>query len=301
MTRLFPSLMSILLFDRQRIILPPRSPFPAAAARSGGQGRPHGRRACRALPLTAASTVAGMARVGTAVAVVAVIALSVGFPAVDVLANERLPPDHDDVHGSAVDPLVGVIAEAARRFNLSPSWLRAVIRVESGGNPTAVSPKGAMGLMQVMPDTYADLRAKYGLGADPFDPHDNILAGAAYLREMLDRFGMPGFLAAYNAGPARLDNHLATGRPLPEETTAYVAALAPMLAGLPPERMTVVTQSPFAWASASLFVRQSAAAPMADRLQADGSNNGTTPAVQRQPFVRVDGLFVGPRSSGRQP
>jgi len=301
MTRLLPSLMSILLFDRQRIILPPRSPIPAAAARSGGQGRPHGRRARRALPLTAASTVAGMARVGTAVAAMAVVACCVALPAVDVLANEPVPQDHDAARGNAVDTLAGVIAEAARRFDLPPSWLRAVIQVESGGNPMAVSPKGAMGLMQVMPDTYAELQARYGLGADPFDPHDNILAGAAYLREMLDRFGMPGFLAAYNAGPARMNNHLATGRPLPEETTAYVAALAPMLAGMSSERMTVAARSPIAWANASLFVRQSTAARMVDRLQADGLNNGTTPEARRQPVVRADGLFVGPWSSGRQP
>ena len=65
----------------------------------------------------------------------------------------------------------------------------------------AISPKGAMGLMQLMPETWAALRARYGLGRDAFDPHDNILAGAAFLREMHDRYGSPGFLAAYNAGP----------------------------------------------------------------------------------------------------
>jgi soluble lytic murein transglycosylase-like protein len=75
-----------------------------------------------------------------------------------------------------------------------------------------------MGLMQIMPETWATLRLRYGLGADPFDPHDNILAGAAYLRELHDRYGSPGFLAAYNAGPARYEDHLATGQPLPAET-----------------------------------------------------------------------------------
>ena len=72
-----------------------------------------------------------------------------------------------------------------------------------------------MGLMQIMPKTYAELRARHRLGPDAYDPRDNILAGAAYLREMLDRYGSPGFLAAYNAGPLRYDQHLATGRPLP--------------------------------------------------------------------------------------
>ena len=88
-----------------------------------------------------------------------------------------------------------------------------------------------MGLMQVMPQTYAALRARYGLGADPYAPRDNILAGAAYLRELLDRYGVPWFLAAYNAGPARLDAFLHTGRALPAETQRYLAALEPQIGG----------------------------------------------------------------------
>jgi len=88
-----------------------------------------------------------------------------------------------------------------------------------------------MGLMQIMPKTYAGLRARHHLGPDAYNPRDNILAGAAYLREMLDRYGAPGFLAAYNAGPARYDEHLATGRPLPPETQVYVAMLSPMIGG----------------------------------------------------------------------
>src|SRR3546814_17844195 len=94
------------------------------------------------------------------------------------------------------------------------------MRVESRGDVRAVSPKGAMGLMQLMPDTWASLRVRLGLGANPYDPRDNILAGAAYLREMHDRYGSPGFLAAYNAGPGRYEEALA-GRPLPAETRAY--------------------------------------------------------------------------------
>ncbi len=92
-----------------------------------------------------------------------------------------------------------------------------------------------MGLMQVMPDTWAGLRVRHGLGRDPYDPRDNILAGTAYLREMFDRYGNVGaMLAAYNAGPGRYDEHRATGRPLPAETRAYVAALAPILGGAAP-------------------------------------------------------------------
>ena len=88
-----------------------------------------------------------------------------------------------------------------------------------------------MGLMQIMPQTWSELRARYDLGADPYDPRDNILAGAAYIRELYLRFGAPGFLAAYNAGPGRYENHLATDRPLPDETQEYVARLAPTVEG----------------------------------------------------------------------
>jgi hypothetical protein len=88
-----------------------------------------------------------------------------------------------------------------------------------------------MGLMQIMPQTWSELRARYGLGADPYDPRTNILAGAAYIRELYQRFGVPGFLAAYNTGPGRYENHLATDRTLPDETEGYVARLAPTVEG----------------------------------------------------------------------
>lgn len=124
------------------------------------------------------------------------------------------------------------VDEAARRFGVPDTWVRAVMATESGGNSRAVSPKGAMGLMQIMPETWAGLRARYGFGSDPFDPHDNILAGAAYLREMFDRFGMSGFLAAYNAGPARVQRYLAGLKTLPDETLRYVAKLEKTLPAL---------------------------------------------------------------------
>ncbi|MFX4802016.1 lytic transglycosylase domain-containing protein, partial [Acinetobacter baumannii] len=70
------------------------------------------------------------------------------------------------------------------------------MRTESAGRIGAVSTAGAMGLMQLMPGTWARQRARFGLGADPFDPRDNIIAGASYLRELFDSYGAPGFLAA---------------------------------------------------------------------------------------------------------
>lgn len=82
-----------------------------------------------------------------------------------------------------------------------------------------------MGLMQLMPGTWAQMRAALRLGADPHDPRDNILAGTAYLRLMYDRFGYPGLFAAYNAGPARYAVYLANGRKLPGETHAYLASV----------------------------------------------------------------------------
>ena len=131
--------------------------------------------------------------------------------------------------GPASDPWGPYIHEASGRFGVPENWIRSVMRQESGGQEDVISWAGAMGLMQVMPDTYDGLRARYNLGDDPFDPHNNILAGTAYLREMYDRFGSPGFLAAYNAGPNRLDQYLSNGAPLPTETVNYVASMAPLL------------------------------------------------------------------------
>lgn len=124
--------------------------------------------------------------------------------------------------------ITSALTEASNRFHLPVHWLRAVMRAESGGDANSVSSKGAIGLMQLMPATYAELRTRYGLGLDAFDPHDNILAGAAYLRELLDQYGEHGFLAAYNAGPGRYEDHL-RGRSLPAETTDYVQRIAPAL------------------------------------------------------------------------
>ena len=137
--------------------------------------------------------------------------------------------------GPPEDPWGPHLREAAARFSVPERWLRAIMRQESGGRPydangmPITSPVGAMGLMQVMPRTYDILRARYGLGADPYEPRDNILAGAAYVREMYDRFGAPGFAAAYNAGPDRVEAYLAGAKILPDETINYVANVAPQL------------------------------------------------------------------------
>jgi soluble lytic murein transglycosylase-like protein len=121
------------------------------------------------------------------------------------------------------------VAEAEQRFGIPESWIYAVIRVESAGRVGAVSSAGAMGLMQLMPGTWTRQRSRFYLGADPFNARDNIMAGTSYLREMYDSYGAPGFLAAYNAGPGLYEQWRDRGRPLPAETRAYVARIAPML------------------------------------------------------------------------
>jgi hypothetical protein len=151
------------------------------------------------------------------------------------------------------DKVAAFVEEASHRFAIPSTWIRAVIQAESGGDARALSPQGAMGLMQIMPKTWTELRLRCGLGTDPYDPHDNIAAGAAYLREMHDRYGEPGFLAAYNAGPDRYEEHVATGRPLPSETVSYMANVASLLEimgnGTAADALPVPT-----WVSSLLFV-----------------------------------------------
>lgn len=130
---------------------------------------------------------------------------------------------------TAAGTVDAAIAEASGRFAIPAGWIRAVIAVESAGQASVVSPKGAMGLMQIMPGTWSDLRQRYHLGADPFDVHDNVLAGSAFLRELFDRFGPQGFLAAYNAGASRYLAYLTQGRPLPDETRLYLTRIAAQL------------------------------------------------------------------------
>ena len=132
-------------------------------------------------------------------------------------------------HADAVERWRPYIEEASTRFGTPTRWIEQVIRAESGGRMHLEgrpirSPKGAIGLMQVMPGTWSEIRTKLGLGNDPDDPRDNILAGTFYLRLMFDRFGYPGLFAAYNAGPGRYAEHL-SGRPLPTETVAYLAGM----------------------------------------------------------------------------
>ena len=173
-------------------------------------------------------------------------------------------------------PYADFIAADARRFGIPAEWICAVMRVESGGDPRAVSPAGAMGLMQIMPGTWRVLRARYGLGRDPFDPLDNILAGAAFLREMYDRYGLPGFLAAYNAGPGRYEQYLDRQRPLPAETDAYVAALVPLVeSGAIAGPVRLAAAAPLSWTQAPLFIMRSTGAEPAVRTSTKPQQSDT--------------------------
>jgi hypothetical protein len=199
------------------------------------------------------------------------------------------------------DRIADFMAEASQRFAIPSSWIRAVMRAESLGDVRALSSKGAMGLMQIMPETWAELRLRYGLSGDPYDPHDNITAGAAYLRELHDRYGDRGFLAAYNAGPGRYEDYLSTGRPLPAETLSYMAAVASLAGARTDNGGNVAATIVPAWTSASLFVPHTATGsvlsrPSSNAPKQQGPADGTT--QNRTALAPLsDGLFA--KISGR--
>ena len=204
------------------------------------------------------------------------------------------------------DPYDVQIAEAAQRFGIPADWIRQIIRTESAGDPHAISPKGAMGLMQLMPKTWAELHNRYGLGSDPFDPRDNILAGVAYLREMHDRYGSPGFLTAYHAGPGRYEDYRDRHRPLPPETQSYVAELRPLFGSDQQEKpTTAVTFTARAWTHAPLFAVHLACTEIADRHASKQTPGDAPGAVAMHNFdaiaPRSDGLFVALSTSEHKP
>ena len=192
------------------------------------------------LALQRVARAAGLGRVIGCIAVLAALAAcstnSAQGPAIDQSKEAAVYQSRarGNYHppGPESDPWGPYVIEASRKFDVPERWIREVMHVESGGQlyqggALITSRAGAMGLMQVMPETYDELRARYELSDDAYDPHNNVLAGTAYLREMYDIYGSPGFLAAYNAGPRRLDDYLANVRSLPDETRRYVAMIGP--------------------------------------------------------------------------
>lgn len=277
-----------------------------AGARSEDQGQPQAG-AARA-PLSVASTLAGWRRSGVGSAVVVAVVLLFGGAVSSPAMAQELPA----ALSAAVHPYAGHVAAAARRFGIPEAWIWAVMRVESGGNSRAVSRAGAIGLMQIMPATWADLRARYGLGADPFDVRDNIMAGAAYLRAMHDRYGnASAMLAAYNAGPGRYDDYLSRGRPLPPETVGYLAQLTAVVGTAGAAEVAVsAPPDPLAWRRAALFVRTASAASEGLSVQSDGEEpapelptdrptSGDVRAVALPVSELADTLFVPRARAGR--
>lgn len=212
----------------------------------------------------------------------------------------------------AAQPAVGGpyamdIGEAAHRFGIPAGWIAAVLGAESDGDPLAVSSAGAMGLMQLMPATWEEQRALYQLGSDPFQPRDNILAGAAYLRAMWTRYGnVGGMLAAYNFGPGRYDEYLAGERDLPQETRDYVAALAPVLGVEPLAPDTLAGSSRVTdWRDAPLFVTAPAGPEHALGQHGERFAGASSDAPAASPGSLAPGpaeaLFVARSGSGRAP
>lgn len=286
---------AIPLFDRSRDHSSVPTNVCRADARSGSPGRPHGRREA-ALPWTGVSTTACLVRSGLRLWAVALLLLV--FAASDGAALAESGSALAQAVAQAGNPFSAFVAEASKRFAIPMNWISSVINIESAGDVHARSPRGATGLMQIMPATWAELRERYNLGNDPYDPHDNILAGTAYLRELLDRYGSLGVFAAYNAGPSRYEEHLAGGS-LPDETRAYVVKLANLLAIKLPPRWTSSAQSS---AAATLFVGRANLMKTRDRLPALMPRGGVTaaiPASDVSPMVpRPVGMFVPRSDSG---
>ena len=207
------------------------------------------------------------------------------------------------LHFAGATDLAAFVAEASRRFGIPAAWLRAVMRAESFGDARAISPKGAMGLMQIMPETWAALRQRYRLGADPYDAHDNIIAGAAYLRELHDRYGIPGFLAAYNAGPGRWEDFVTARRPLPAETRAYLAKLAPIVGGAAADDTVLLALIARSWTEAALFPAHGANTSDDTKAASPPQRSSTPTVIPPQDWTGLapqsDGLFVSLSSAGR--
>lgn len=147
--------------------------------------------------------------------------------------------------------------EAALRSRLPVDVILRVMRAESRGRSRAVSPKGAMGCMQIMPPTWVYLTARYGLGADPYDPRMNMIAGSLYLAELARQFGFPGAWSAYNAGPGRYIRHVQGGVPPPAETIAYTAQIGGGTAAAVRGSASGLPLAP-RWQEASLFTNRTA-------------------------------------------
>ncbi len=145
-------------------------------------------------------------------------------------------PINPDCQPASATETESAIKEAADAQHLNPALIHAVVKQESANDPCAVSVKGAMGLMQLMPDTAAQFNV-----ADPFDARQNVSAGAQYLKQLLGRYkgDLRLALAAYNAGPKKVDGD-PPAEPDIAETLDYVNKIMQALNGAPPETNTPI-------------------------------------------------------------
>lgn len=220
------------------------------------------------------------------------LALGVGSVTAPLAASATAPDQF------AAHPYAPHVAEASQRFGIPELWIWAVMRAESRGNSRAVSPAGAMGLMQIMPGTWAMLTERHRLGSDPFDVRASILGGTAYLRAMWDRYGdVSLMLAAYNAGPGRADDYANGRRRLPAETVSYVAQISPSL-GIASTAASapMPTPAPPSWRQAALFAaREAGGADVltdATSVQPERAINAPSPASPQPDEPAPHPLFI---------
>jgi soluble lytic murein transglycosylase-like protein len=196
-----------------------------------------------------------------------------------------LSPASAGADAPAANACVRHAPEAAARSGLPVDVILRVMQAESRGRPRAISPKGAMGCMQIMPQTWVYLSSRYGLGSDPFEPRMNMIGGAFYLAELARQFGFPGAYSAYNAGPGRYLRYVRDGVPLPGETVAYAGRIA---GGVPTPTQPVATDQPPAprWQEASLFLVRPASPNDTDRAPRTASAGTGRPASGLFPLER---------------
>lgn len=245
---------------------------------------------------------------GACVAVPVIVTLLVACTMIAGTSSDAVAetPVRPPAIAASSDPWAGHIAEAAERFEIPARWIRSVMAAESGGDARALSPRGAIGLMQIMPATWEELRTKFDLGDDPWEPRANILAGAAYLRQMYDRYGaVDAMLAAYNAGPQRYGAHRTSGRALPAETVQYVEKIASMIAGVEAHGPSTGRNVGPSWLLSPLFVTRPLVTGNNDPAAADppSARPSNGPAIVDLSALAPlsDGLFVPkPAAAGRQ-
>jgi len=218
-------------------------------------------------------------------------ALRIALAAV-AIASDWLSPAPVGATTPGADTCAHHASEAAARSGLTVDVIMRVMLAESRGRPGAVSPRGAMSCMQIMPVTWTYLTRRYSLGGDPFDPRMNMIGGALYLAELARQFGFPGAYSAYNAGPGRYMRYVRGEAPLPAETIAYAAQVTG--SGATPPGSPAARQIPAArWQEADLFMVSPGAGATASAATSDARRDADGPADRG----RADMLFPLTRSA----